>query len=160
MGTAPLGTCVLLGGRAAEELVFGEVSTGTESDLQRATDLARQMITRYGMSESLGPAVFEQLRAPLLLPDGAPRRSDYSDRTAEKIDEEMRALLQCAQRRVSETLAGRRSELEAVARILLQKETIDRPTLLGLLGPGSRATPADARSADAPVERLPPARAG
>ncbi|MGH8198805.1 MAG: ATP-dependent zinc metalloprotease FtsH [Steroidobacteraceae bacterium] len=126
---------VLLGGRGAEQLIFGERSTGAQNDLQRATDLARQMITRYGMSEALGPATFEGARTALYLPEAtAPNRAEFSERTAETIDEEVHRLLAAAEKRVSETLAARRAELEALARALLQQELVDRPTLLAILG--------------------------
>jgi cell division protease FtsH len=125
---------VLLGGRGAEQLVFHEPSTGAQNDLQRATDLARQMITRYGMSESLGPATFEGARTPIFLPETAvPNRGDYSERTAEVIDEEVRKMLLAAENRVSETLTQRHSQLEALAQSLLRNEVVDRTTLDELL---------------------------
>jgi cell division protease FtsH len=134
---------VLLGGRGAEQLVLGELSTGAQNDLQRATDLARQMVTRYGMSEALGPATFESARPALYLPEAtAPGRSDYSERTAETIDEEVRKLLGAAQERVRDTLAARREELERVAQELLRHEVVDRATLTRLLD--TTAAPADA----------------
>ena len=125
---------VLLGGRGAEQLVFQEVSTGAQNDLQRATDLARQMITRYGMSEKLGPATLEGTRAALFLPETvAPNRGDYSERTAQAIDEEVRKLLSEAQDRVRDILTGRREQLESVAQTLLRQEVVDRATLTALL---------------------------
>jgi cell division protease FtsH len=132
---------VLLGGRGAEQLVFGEASTGAQNDLQRATDLARQMITRYGMSEALGPAALEGPRASLFLPEaGAPRRGEYSERTAQTIDEEVRKLLGEAEQRVHDTLFTQRAQLDAVARALLRQEVVDRATLAALLV-GARALP-------------------
>jgi cell division protease FtsH len=125
---------VLLGGRGAEQLVFRELSTGAQNDLQRATDLARQMVTRYGMSEALGPATFESVRPALYLPEpAAPGRGEYSERTAEVIDEEVRKLLVAAQERVRETLTARREVLEKVAQELLRHEVVERATLVGLL---------------------------
>ena len=125
---------VLLGGRGAEELIFQELSTGAQNDLQRATDLARQMVTRYGMSEALGPATFEATRSALFLPDAtAAGRAEFSERTAETIDAEVRKLLSGAQDRVRTTLAARRTELEALARALLEHEAVDRATLLTVL---------------------------
>ncbi len=125
---------VLLGGRGAEQLIFGELSTGAQNDLQRATDLVRQMITRYGMSETLGPATFEAARPALFLPEvAAAGRAEYSERTAEVIDEEMRKLLIAAQDRVRESLTARRQQLEAVAQELLRHEVVDRAKLTSLL---------------------------
>ena len=91
---------VLLGGRTAEELIFGDVSTGAQDDLQRATDLVRHMITRYGMSDALGLATFEAPRQALFLqvPTGAPR--EYSEETARVIDAEIQQLLEAAHTRV------------------------------------------------------------
>jgi cell division protease FtsH len=126
---------VLLGGRGAEQLIFRELSTGAQNDLQRATDLARQMVTRYGMSETLGPATFEATRPVLFLPEtAAPGRAEYSERTAEVIDDEMRKLLLAAQDRVRESLTARRQQLEALAKELLRHEVVDRATLTRLFG--------------------------
>jgi cell division protease FtsH len=140
---------VLLGGRGAEQLVYGELSTGARNDLQRATDLARQMVTQYGMSAVLGPATFEGARAPLFLPESAgPSRGDYSERTAQVIDEEIGKILATAQERVAVTLRGRREQLETLARELLKHEVVDRAALDQLLvastAPGARSdgTPA------------------
>jgi cell division protease FtsH len=130
---------VLLGGRGAERLVFHEPSTGAQNDLQRATDLARQMITRYGMSDTLGPATFEGARTPMFLSENAVQsRGDYSERTAEVIDEEVRKLLMAAEDRVSDTLSRRRSQLEALAQSLLRHEVVDRATLDELLRESSK----------------------
>ncbi len=140
---------VLLGGRGAELLVFRELSTGAQNDLQRATDLARQMVTRYGMSETLGPATFESTRPALYLPEAAtPGRGEYSERTAEVIDEEVRKLLVTAQDRVRETLTAHRQELEKVAQELLRHEVVERATLLRLLGvSGPSAKPIEVSTA-------------
>jgi cell division protease FtsH len=125
---------VLLGGRGAEQLIFQELSTGAQNDLQRATDLARQMVTRYGMSEALGPATFESSRPALYLPEvGSTGQVEYSERTAEMIDAEVHNLLVAATTRVRESLTARRKELEAVARALLQHEVVDRASLLNIL---------------------------
>ncbi|MES1191887.1 MAG: ATP-dependent zinc metalloprotease FtsH [Steroidobacter sp.] len=136
---------VLLGGRAAELLIFKEASTGAQNDLQRATDMARQMITRYGMSESLGPVVLETPRAPLLFPEAGPGRNEYSEHTAQLIDDEVRILLQAAQQRVMHTLTQHRKQLEALAQQLLVKETMERSALLKLLIETDITSPAEAR---------------
>lgn len=125
---------VLLGGRVAEEIVFGDVSTGAQDDLQRATDMARLMVTQYGMSEQLGLATFEEPRSSPFLNIAKPQRvREYSEQTAQTIDEEIRKLLDDAHIRVKETLASRRSDLDALAKLLLEKEVVDREALTQLL---------------------------
>jgi cell division protease FtsH len=124
---------VLLGGRVAEELVFGDVSTGAQDDLQRATDIVRHMITRYGMGQALGLATFEPPRPTFLaVPTSAPR--EYSERTAEVIDAEMQTMLEAAHERVRATLTARRAALDALARRLVEREVVDRETLVVLIG--------------------------
>jgi cell division protease FtsH len=130
---------VLLGGRVAEETALGDVSTGAEDDLQRATDLVRDMVTRYGMSESLGLAAFEEPRRALFLDVPSLTRKEYSEGTARMIDAEIRKLLEAAHARVRDTLTRERSVLETLARLLMEKEVVDRETLSQLLaGAGPR----------------------
>jgi cell division protease FtsH len=120
---------VYLGGRVAEELVFGDVSTGAQNDLQMATDLARHMVTQYGMSERLGLAAFEQpLNSPLYAAAPGQRR-EYSERTARMIDADIARLLGEAHERVRATLRERRKLLDTLAHALLDKETVDREAL-------------------------------
>jgi len=137
---------VLLGGRTAEEIVFGEVSTGAQDDLQRATDLARHMIMRYGMSDTLGLATFEASRPALFMPgpSGAPK--EYSEETARVIDAEIHQLLDASHARVRETLLAQRALLEALATLLMQHEVVDRNALDRLL-----ATPVPAAASSALV---------
>jgi cell division protease FtsH len=115
---------VLLGGRAAEEMVFGEISTGAADDLVRVTDIARSMVTRYGMDPTLGQAAYETDRGTFLgLPsEGGGRR--FSEDTAREIDVAVRERLDKAYQQALEILKKRRSELEALARKLLEKETL------------------------------------
>lgn len=125
---------VLLGGRVAEQLVFGELSTGAQSDLQRATDIARHMITQYGMSVTLGPATLQDSRSDAFLPAlPGTSRGEYSEHTAQSIDEEVRRLLSEAEQRVRVTLTERRSTLDELAQTLLEHETVERNALLALL---------------------------
>ena len=133
---------VLLGGRVAEELVFADVSTGAQNDLQRATDIARHMVTHYGMSESLGLATFEEPRTAMFLdlPMQQPR-AEYSERTAQAIDDEIRKHLAEARERVRTTLTAHRDKLDVLAKLLQEKEVVDRVTLDMLLSP---ATPDEA----------------
>jgi len=124
---------VLLGGRAAEELVFGDVSTGAHDDLQKATDLARHMISAYGMTEAIGLATFQPQRRAMFLDIGIEPGREYSEETACSIDSEIRRLLDESYDRVRSTLVARRTELEALALRLMQQEVVDRPTLLQML---------------------------
>jgi cell division protease FtsH len=126
---------VMLGGRAAEEIIFeGEISTGASNDLERASELARQMVTRFGMSERMGhltygkPLAGRYLQSPLTLEE-----RNYSDRTAEAIDEEVHRLIDEAFERARNILFTRRAELEGIARELVKRETLDRPALDQLL---------------------------
>ena len=128
---------VLLGGRVAEEIVFNDVSTGAQNDLQRATDMARHMVTHYGMSEAIGLVAHEAPRTQTFL--GAPQLPEarsYSERTAETIDIEVRRLLEEAKSRVAATLTAKRALLEALAGLLIEKEVVDRAALDALLATG------------------------
>ncbi|HWT34641.1 MAG TPA: ATP-dependent zinc metalloprotease FtsH [Paraburkholderia sp.] len=120
----------LLGGRVAEELVFGDVSTGAENDLDRATAMARHMVSRYGMSERIGLATMGESMNPLAVPglDGW-RGSSCSDDTARLVDEEIRRMLDDAHARVRATLSTQRATLERIARLLLEREVLDHEML-------------------------------
>jgi cell division protease FtsH len=124
----------LLGGRAAEQLVFGELSTGAADDLAKVTQIARSIITRYGMDSALGPIVYEQERTAFLAPDGvsmAPKQ--YSEQTAREIDLAARKLVDGAFQKSIRILTERRSVLERGAQLLLQKETLAGDELEQLL---------------------------
>jgi cell division protease FtsH len=117
---------VMLGGRVAEEVHFGEVSTGAQNDLYRATDIARSMVREYGMSEALGPLTFERERRPLFLETMMlPTSKDYSEATAQKIDLEVSGLVKRAHNRAKEILEAKRDTLEKVAKVLLDKEVLE-----------------------------------
>jgi cell division protease FtsH len=124
-----------LGGRAAEEIVFNEITTGAENDLERATALARQMVCVYGMSERLGLAHCAQRQAPYLAPgmDGSFQR-DCSEQTAREVDEEVKRLLDRCYTEAKDILAGHRDQLDLVASELLKRETLDRRTFYTLIG--------------------------
>lgn len=117
---------VLLGGRVSEEIIFGDISTGAQNDLQRATDIARRMIMEYGMSKKLGPLTYVRDTRSAHLDLGlAPREREYSEKTAQQIDEEMVAMIEETHREVRMILSEQRSMLEKLAGILLEKETIE-----------------------------------
>jgi cell division protease FtsH len=124
---------VLLGGRVAEEIIFGDVSTGAHDDLQRASDLVRHMVTQYGMSDELGLGTFERPRSGLFLGGPGPGDREYSEDTARMIDAEMRRLLEAAHLRVQTTLKEKRNLLEVLAKVLIEKEVVDRDALTALL---------------------------
>jgi cell division protease FtsH len=123
---------VLLGGRVAEELVYGEVSTGAHNDLERATELGRLMVTKYGMSERLGLATYGE-RLPLFLKGTGGGERDYSDATARAIDEEVRAILDRTQDRVRGLLTAKKAVLIHAAAELKRVETLDGEPLKRLL---------------------------
>jgi cell division protease FtsH len=124
---------VLLGGRVAEELIFGDVSTGAQDDLQRATDLARHMVARYGMTEALGLATFEPPRQALFLNVPSMAQREYSEETARRIDDEIRRLFEAAHARVRGTLTAKREVLTSLAKRLIEKEVVSRDDLVALL---------------------------
>ncbi|MCY6379671.1 ATP-dependent zinc metalloprotease FtsH [Hoeflea prorocentri] len=116
---------VLLAGRAAEDLVFGEISTGAADDLAKATDVARQIVTRFGMWEKTGQAVLEEQRASYLGDNALSMRPrEYSEATAREVDLAVRELIDTAYGRAREILTARREDLEEGANLLLEKETI------------------------------------
>jgi cell division protease FtsH len=124
---------VLLGGRVAEEMAFGDVSTGAQNDLQRATEIARTMVTQFGMSEKLGLVSLEGPRTPLFLPIPMASAKEYSEDTARVIDAEVKQILTQAHEKVCETLAAHRPALEELAQLLLKKEVVERPELQAIL---------------------------
>ena len=128
---------VLLGGRAAELVVYGHLSTGA-ADLRRVTDIARSMVTRYGMSEQLGSVAYERDNQPFLAP-GASRSADYGEAAGDAIDAEVRAIVTSALERTRKLLQDKRDILERAARRLLVKETLDESELAALLRQEQRA---------------------
>ena len=127
--------CVMLGGRVAEEIVFNEVSTGAQNDLQRAANIARSMVTEYGMTERFGPLTFEKERRPLFLDIGMPAGpKEYSEETARQIDEEVKGLIDEAYQKVRKTLSANQDKLKILAAELLEKETIEGDEIRRILG--------------------------
>jgi cell division protease FtsH len=115
---------VLLGGRAAEEIFIGDISTGAGSDLQRATDIIKDMITKYGMSDVAGLMVLESSAGGAFL-NGGQVLKDYSEKTAEKIDETVKSFLQERYGHVKKTLELYRGAIEEMAKVLLDVEVIE-----------------------------------
>ena len=124
---------VLLGGRVAEEIIFGDVSTGAQNDLQKATEIGRTMVTQFGMSEKIGLVSLEGPRTPLFLPIPTQVPKEYSEETAHLIDTEVKKILSETHKKVTEILVARRQELEDLAKLLLEKEVVERPQLQAIL---------------------------
>ena len=130
----------LMGGRAAEALIFGDISTGAHNDLARATDIAGSMIREYGMSEKLGQVYLAANKQPLFLASGPHETAEYSEATAEIIDLEIRELVQREYNRALEILKEKKAVLIRGARLLLEKEKIDGSEIRALLTESSAAS--------------------
>jgi cell division protease FtsH len=149
-----------LGGRAAEELVFSEVTTGASNDLEKVTQTAKQMVMRFGMSEKLGPRVFGHDHGLPFLGREFSAEPDYSDEIAREIDDEIRRIVETAHVQAKDILNQRRPELEKLSEILIKRETIEKEQFEALLSGqteeevfGSEAPPPP----ELPVAPAPPA---
>jgi cell division protease FtsH len=114
-----------LGGRAAEEVIFGDITTGASSDLQHVTEIARDMVTRYGMSELMGPMIYGQKHEMVFLGRDLGEQRDYSDAVALEIDREVQRLINAAYSKAKQVLSEHRAELDAIAQRLIEVETIE-----------------------------------
>ncbi len=149
-----------MGGRAAEEIVFGEVTTGASNDLEQATNIARTMITRYGMSKKLGPRTFGKREELVFLGREISEQRDYSDSVAETIDDEVRRLVDDAYKTADRLINANRAKLEQLADYLIEHESIEGDALTALLesdgpsqadaAPAPPAEPDDGPSDEAP----------
>jgi len=124
---------VLLGGRAAEEIVFGDISTGAHNDLSKASDIARSMVKEYGMSAKVGQVYLAGEKRPLYLETGFRGQEEYSEATAQLIDAEVREIVEQQYLKALEILKKWRPVLDRAAKLLLEKEKIDGKTLKGLM---------------------------
>ncbi len=146
-----------LGGHVSEEMVFGEMTTGAHDDIGKVTQIAGAMVTQWGMSTRLGPRTYGKGESAVFLGRDMSRGRDYSERTAEEIDDEVRRLVDEAHERCRAVLASHRNALDALATRLIEVETVEGDDLLRLLGPGEgRRLPDDAGpplppAADSPV---------
>jgi cell division protease FtsH len=122
-----------LGGRAAEEIVFGEVTTGASNDLEKVTATAKQMVMRFGMSERLGPRVFGHDHGQPFLGREFSSEPDYSDEIAREIDDEIRRIVEEAHQIARAVLEENRERLDVASEILLRRETIEREQFIELL---------------------------
>jgi cell division protease FtsH len=125
---------VLLGGRVAEEQVFGEISTGAQNDLQRATDIARSMVTEYGMSDLMGLATYERAGQPMFLPEGFTPSKTYSEKKSAQIDDEVSRVINEAHQRVRGILSAQRKVLDELADLLSREEVVEGEELRKMLG--------------------------
>jgi cell division protease FtsH len=122
-----------LGGRAAEEIVFGEITTGASNDLEKVTATAKQMVMRFGMSERLGPRVFGHDHGQPFLGREFSAEPDYSDEIAREIDDEIRRIVEAAHQRAKDLLTEHRDRLETISEILVKRETIEKEEFEALL---------------------------
>ena len=122
-----------LGGRAAEEIVFGEITTGASNDLEKVTETAKRMVMRFGMSERLGPRVFGHDRGQPFLGREFSAEPDYSDEIAREIDDEIRRIVEAAHQTAKDLLNEKREALDTISKILLERETIDAEQFVALL---------------------------
>jgi cell division protease FtsH len=133
------GMAMTLGGRAAEEIVFDEITTGAANDLEKVTQTAKQMTMRFGMSDKLGPRVLGHNQGAPFLGRDMHSEPDYSDDMARVIDAEIRRIIEEAHQRARDILVEHRAELESLSGILLRRETIEREEFLALLAGGQEA---------------------
>ncbi len=124
---------VLLGGRVAEEITFGEISTGAHNDLQRATDIATSMVKEYGMSQKLGYVTYEKEKQPLFLSSSLFSSREYSEETAKQIDEEVKKIVDDTYDKAKGILTSKKNELTELARLLLEKEVVEEADLKKIL---------------------------
>ncbi len=144
---------VAMGGRVAEEIVFGEVTTGAENDFEQATDMARKMVTDFGMSERLGPMSLGKRHGPVFLGRDLVESRNYSEEIAYEIDKEVRRIIDECYNRARQILEANRDKLETVARALLEKESLDAEELDRLLA--GQPLEAEAPAAPPPPEAAP-----
>ena len=124
---------LIMTGMAAEKLIFGETTTGPQSDIEKATNLSRQMVTQYGMSEKLGPRTFGRKEELVFLGREISEQRNYSEKIAEEIDEEVRSIIEEAYTVATAVLTANRGKLDQLAAYLVQNETIEGEELEKLL---------------------------
>ncbi|MAT95789.1 MAG: cell division protein FtsH [Anaerolineaceae bacterium] len=145
----------LLGGRVAEEIVFGEITSGASNDLQRVTQLARSMVTQLGMSDDLGPRVYGQKQEMVFLGREISEQRDYSDAIAQKIDEEVRQIIDEQYTQATEILSTHREQLDRIAHELLDRETLDAEEFVALIeGEGLPSKSSDESPPTAPKSTI------
>ena len=146
-----------LGGRAAEELVFGEITTGASNDIEKVTATAKQMVMRFGMSEKLGPRVFGHDHGQPFLGREFSTEPDYSDEIAREIDDEVRRIIEAAHQRARDILTEHQHDLTKISEILVKRETIEKEEFLALLAGKSEEEVFGVEEATKPELPAPPA---
>jgi cell division protease FtsH len=145
-----------LGGRAAEEIIVGEITTGASNDLEKVTQTAKQMVMRFGMSEKLGPRVFGHDHGQPFLGREFSSEPDYSDEIAREIDDEIRRIVEAAHQQAKDILTEHRSSLEKISGILVKRETIERDEFEALLAGKSEEDVFGPEQPSGPEMPLPP----
>ena len=148
-----------LGGRAAEELVFDEITTGASNDIEKVTATAKQMVMRFGMSERLGPRVFGHDHGQPFLGREFSTEPDYSDEIAREIDDEVRRIIESAHKRATNILVEHERDLKKISEILVKRETIEKEEFLALLAGKSEEEVFGAEEIKPPELPAPPATA-
>jgi len=149
---------MLMGGRVAEEMQFGKggITTGAQNDIERATNMARRMVCEWGMSEKLGPLQYGQKEEPIFIGKEIARHKDYSEKTSQTIDEEIKRIVQKAYDRARKLLEEGRANLDRLAKRLLQKEVLDRKEIEEIVGlsksPAKKKTPLKQQAASVEVK--------
>jgi cell division protease FtsH len=145
-----------LGGRAAEEIVFGEITTGASNDLEKVTATAKQMVMRFGMSEKLGPRVFGHDHGQPFLGREFSAEPDYSDEIAREIDDEIRRIVESAHQRAQQLLTEYRDALGTISEVLVKRETIEKEQFEALLAGKSEEEVFGSEAPPPPDIRVPP----
>jgi cell division protease FtsH len=149
-----------LGGRAAEEIIFGEITTGASNDLEKVTATAKQMVMRFGMSEKLGPRVFGHDHGQPFLGREFSAEPDYSDEIAREIDDEIRRIVESAHLQAKDILTTHKESLEKLSEILIKRETIEKEQFEALLGGSSEEDVFGAEAPPPPEVPVPPPASG
>ena len=148
-----------LGGRAAEELIFGEITTGASNDLEKVTATAKQMVMRFGMSEKLGPRVFGHEHGQPFLGREFSTEPDYSNEIAREIDDEVRRIVESAHQSARTILTDHEQDLRKISEILVKRETIEKEEFLALLDGKDEVEVFGSEEPPAPELPIPPAPA-
>jgi cell division protease FtsH len=148
-----------LGGRAAEELIFSEITTGASNDLEKVTATAKQMVMRFGMSEKLGPRVFGHEHGQPFLGREFSTEPDYSNEIAREIDDEVRRIVESAHQRAKTILTDHEQDLRKISEILVKRETIEKEEFLALLDGKDEVEVFGSEEPPAPELPAPPAPA-
>ncbi len=143
-----------LGGRAAEEIVIGDVTTGAANDLEKVSDIARAMVTEYGMSEDLGPLTYGKKHGPVFLARDLSEERNYSEDVAKRIDAEVRRIIEECYERAKQIISERRETLDKLVEALLEKETLNREEVEAIINTGQLPAEDEEPAKDGPAESV------